>query len=203
MLRISQAGKKPRFISDLVDALWIGDLMQRDNPCDPVFFEQEMHGKLVPCGCLKALAPKPDGIWCGAIFGTYYRSGDDGTTRELTWAELLEARQRPIAVPPVKESFLVETLTKCGWSLSGSTKQELRDWEARRTARKDEDIAPILRNALVQTERGELIDVLRACDWNVSSASKQLGLPRTSLLSRMERLSIIPPSKLAGRCVRY
>jgi sigma-54-dependent transcriptional regulator len=49
-----------------------------------------------------------------------------------------------------------------------------------------------LRNRLIQIERGLILDCLRKTGGNQTIAARQLGLPRRTLLYRMERLTIRP-----------
>ena len=155
--KVSQAGKQSRRFSDIIDALRIGELMQIDNPYDDVFFEEEMRGQYVPCGCFRALALKPAGFWRGVAFGAYYCTGEDGSTRQLTWDEQWVAIQ------------------------DGRTSLHT--------------MSPTLRHALAETERSKIKDALVAAGWNVSKAAEKLRLPRTTLLSRMERLNILTPRR--------
>jgi hypothetical protein len=191
MYRILQAARQPRFLSDLADALSIGELMQRDNPCDPVFFEEEMHGRYVPCGCFRALAPKPAGIWVGAVFGDYYRADENGVTRQISWEEQRDERRRCQDKQEAIDNLRRE------YRLGNITRDEL---EAGREAlsgraRETQPATPILRHAMAETERSKIKEALVSAGWNISRAAENLGLPRTTLLSRMYRLNIVTPRR--------
>lgn len=192
MLRVSQAGKQSRRFSDIADALRIGELMQIDNPYDEVFFEQEMHGQHVPCGCFRALAPKPAGIWRGVAFGAYYCTGEDGVTRQLDWRERLDASQKFTAQREAIEHLRRE------YRLGNITREALEvGLEELETGgvREGRATTPIVRHALAETERSKIKDALFACGWNVSRAAEKLHVPRTTLLSRIDRLNIVAPAK--------
>ena len=133
--RVSQVGKESRVFTSLTDALYVGDLMKKDNPYDAVLFEQEMHDVFVVCSKIDPLINHRPDIWRGAVFGLYYVVGSGGKTRQARWDEVQaqrEAAMLGIDAEPIdlrgrlretERLYIIETLKSCRWKVSHAAKQ--------------------------------------------------------------------------------
>lgn len=186
LFRISQAGKQKREMSSFDDAIWIGGLMQQDNVYDTVYFEEERRGEYVPCGRFEALCRRdPDAPWRGNVFGSFY-CREDGVTRRMSYEEEWIARsdwsEKREAAKIARSEYLCGRLT-------------LKQYQ---TAIRQQTADAIMASASL-TERDQITGVLRACGFNIANTARQLGLPRTTLISRMDRLNILTPEKMIAR----